>query len=149
MVDSTDFRSGGNENAASIIQSVGAEDARHAELKNGLYQKQLKCVQCKDPVSDLRSRQKLKSLIGVASAELWLQQAAQKGTSSKAAGESKSRRRTLWGTLRIWRTENEAGGLFQQPVKRFFDTDVECTPDSSAKPRDALSGLPVLLRSIR
>jgi hypothetical protein len=38
MVDSTDFCTEDNENAASIIQSAGVE-ARHAELKNGLHPK--------------------------------------------------------------------------------------------------------------
>ena len=28
----------------------------------------------------------------------------------------KNRRRTLWGTLRIFRAENEVGCLFQQPT---------------------------------
>jgi hypothetical protein len=38
MIDSTGFRTGGNENATSIIQSAGVK-ARHAEQKNGLHPK--------------------------------------------------------------------------------------------------------------
>jgi hypothetical protein len=38
LIDSTDFRTRGNENAASIIQSAGVK-AQHAELKNGLHPK--------------------------------------------------------------------------------------------------------------
>ena len=38
-----------------------------------------------------------------------------KGSSSEAAGGEKHRRRTLWGTLRIFSTENKAGGVFNIP----------------------------------
>ena len=36
---------------------------------------------------------------------------------NEAAGNKKHRRRTLWGTLRIFRDENEGGRLFQQPIR--------------------------------
>jgi hypothetical protein len=76
IVDSTDFRSGDNENAVSIIQRTGEEDAiEQPKLASSIRRSSTK--------ASMRCCGRL------------LKKAANE------AAASEDRRRTLWGTLRI------------------------------------------------
>jgi hypothetical protein len=76
MVDSTDFRTRGNENAASIIQSVERKDTT-CQLSNELHPKRPN-VLLQSPVSGLCCGQKIKRWLNCSG--LLRRQAAQKGS---------------------------------------------------------------------
>jgi hypothetical protein len=102
MVDSTGFLTGGNENAASIIQSVGVtgptcrteERASLETTKCVIERPTLVSAKCAEEILAGRNQNMGGRQLGCCGGRML------KKPVSKAAA-SEDRRRTLWGTLRI------------------------------------------------